>query len=49
MLEVTFSSLSSSQWAQNGNRGFRICDLTLVYGHEVVPLSLVQEEVDMAM
>ena len=48
MLEVTFSSLSYSQWAQNSHRGFRICGLTLGYGPEVEPLNL-QEEVHMAM
>ena len=48
MLEVTFSSLSSSQWVQEAHHGFHICSLTLGYGPEVEPLSL-HEEVHMAM
>ena len=48
MLEVTFSSLSSSQWVQEANLGFHICGLILGYGPEVEPLSL-HEEVHMAM
>ena len=48
MLEVTFSSLSSSQWVQEANLGFHICGLTLGYGPEVEPLSL-HEEVHMAI
>ena len=35
MLEVAFSSLSSSQWVQEANLGFHICGLTLGYGPEV--------------
>ena len=48
MLEVTFSSLSSSQWVQEAHHGFHICGLTLGYGPEVEPLNL-HEEVHMAM